>query len=538
MGDHIVHNDGTDFQPGKLRLGLSIVAIGLAMTALTLSIVYFAFPMHSTTRQAVVRQVEHATGAIGSALAAVPVFPKLEERLNVLVMGVDWNGTEAERYQGTRSDTMMLVTLDPDLKRVGIISIPRDSHVEIGRGVNKINQAHAIGGPELAVTTVRNNFNISVDNYVVVDTMGLRDIFKLLGPVEVVVEKEMDYEDKTSGLSIHLKPGKQLLTPEQAEGYVRFRKDAMADIGRMERQQWFLRQSLNKLKDPGILLKAPQLLEAGYKCVKTDLPMDKIAAILAFSKDLPPGSVMTSTLPGQGETIDGVNYFILSQKGAQAVFEGFGIAQFSQRARRQRQQFEQISSDEEVIRKKTRISIRYRDERQSEADEMTEHLKDRGWRVRQLLTRMDHDCLHAQIDLHSRRATPAVIDMIKTDLPQVSEWPVVVKYGCGGGCDLTVVLPTPPPTDTIGLSGTTAPAPPESTVSSTIEPSVSIRHRSRRSTRSGYRERSSRRHQKAMILQSKLNELPPSPPQLDTVGAPGTTAAAPPEETVSTIEIQ
>ncbi len=466
MGNQIVRNDGTDFQPGKLRLGLSIVAIGLALTALTLSIVYVAFPMRSSTRQAVVAQVENATGAIGSALAAVPVFPKLEERLNVLVMGVDWNGTEAERYQGTRSDTMMLVTLDPDSKRVGIISIPRDSHVEIGRGVNKINQAHAIGGPEMAVNTVRNNFNINVDNYVVVDTMGLRDIFKLLGPIEVVVEKEMDYEDKTSGLSIHLKPGKQLLTPEQAEGYVRFRKDAMADIGRMERQQWFLRQSLNRLKDPGVLLKAPQLLEAGYKCVKTDLPMDKIAAILAFAKDLPPGAVMTSTLPGQGETIDGVNYFILSQKGARAVFEGFGVAQFTQRATRcRRQPLEQLSADEESIRKRTRISIRYRDELQTKADEMAEHLKDRGWRVRQILTRMDHECLHAQIDLHSRRATPAVIDMIKADLPQVSEWPVVVKYGGGGGCDLTVVLPAPSPSDTIGLSGPTAEATPESAIS-------------------------------------------------------------------------
>ena len=106
-------------------------------------------------------------------------------------MGVDWNGNkEAERYQGNRSDTMMLVSLDPDHDKVGIISIPRDSQVTIGRHTGKINQAHANGGPELAVSTVRDNFGVEVDHYVVVDTVGLKDLFKLLGPVEVCVEKK------------------------------------------------------------------------------------------------------------------------------------------------------------------------------------------------------------------------------------------------------------------------------------------------------------------------------------------------------------
>ena len=395
----------------------------------------------------------NATQAAATALSAVPFIPKLDERMNVLIMGVDWNGNDAERYQGNRSDTMMLVSLDPDHDKVGIISIPRDSRVAVGRHLGKINQAHAIGGPELAVETVKENFDVPVDHYVVVDTMGLKDLFKLLGPVEVVVEKEMHYEDKTSGLKIDLKPGKQMLTAEQAEGYVRFRKDAYADIGRMERQQWFLRQSLSKLKDPAVLLKAPQLVEAGYKCVKTDLPPDKIAAIMSFVKDLKPGSVLTSTLPGDGATIDGVNYFLLDEKGTHNIFERFALV-----APTPREESEPVvySRDEETLRKKTRITIRYREAAQGQADFMANQLKDRGWRVRTILTHLDNDCQHAQINLNNRKATAEVISLVCNDLPEISDWPVVVKYGQLAGCELSVVLPGP--AHTAGMQGTTATA--------------------------------------------------------------------------------
>ncbi len=455
MANQIDSSGGTSGSPSKFRLALSGLAVCLTVFATSLGVASIIFPLKAGSKDTVANRVQNATTRISDALQAVPVYPKLKDRLNVLVMGVDWNGTEAERYQGNRSDTMMLVSLDPDHDKVGIISIPRDSQVAIGRHTNKINQAHAIGGPELAVETVRENFGIPVDNYVVVDTVGLKDLFKLLGPVEVVVEKEMHYEDKTSGLKIDLKPGKQMLDADQAEGYVRFRKDAFADIGRMERQQWFLRQSMNKLKDPAILLKAPQLLSAGYKCVKTDIPANTIAEILSFAKDLKGGSIVTATLPGQGETIDGVNYFILNQKGTSAIFERFCLVAPEPLSRRQR---DEIAHDEETLRKKTRITIRYKESIAERADSITAKLKEAGWRVRQIETRLDNDCQHAQLDLHTRRATAEVIDLIKNDLPAVAEWPVVVKYD-GTGSDISVVLPAP---NKVGMEGATAAVPPES----------------------------------------------------------------------------
>src|SRR5690606_1966378 len=112
---------------------------------------------------------------------------------------------------------------------------------------------------ELTMRTVEENFGVPVDHYLIVDTQGIKKLFDLLGPVEVVVEKEMHYHDQTAGLNIDLMPGRQLLDAEQLEGYVRFRHDARADIGRTERQQWLMRQLVSKLKEPSILMKAPSL---------------------------------------------------------------------------------------------------------------------------------------------------------------------------------------------------------------------------------------------------------------------------------------
>lgn len=377
-------------------------------------------------------------------------------------MGVDWNGKDAERYVGNRSDTMMLVHLDPDSNHVNITSIPRDSRVHVGRGhgVNKINYAHAIGGAKLAVETVEDNFGVHIDNHVVVDTAGLRHIFELLGPVEVVVEKEMHYEDHTSGLFIDLKPGKQLLNAQQLEGYVRFRKDATADLGRMERQQWFLRQAQQKLRDPSILLKAPELLSTAYDSISTDLPMDKVAEILSFAKDLDGGKIVTATLPGDAATVDGVNYFFVNEDGARSIFDSMRNEREDQNSEQEpiiagdmpadymaahRKRFgrrhRRLSEDRPIDKEHVRISIKYPRNAETYAQSTANRLKDYGWQIRHLIGTDDEDCLHAQVDLHTSRANTEIISLLKDDLPTMSKWPLVLKYGAYGS-DLTLVLPS------------------------------------------------------------------------------------------------
>ena len=87
-------------------------------------------------------------------------------------MGVDSNGRDTERFTGCRSDTMMIASLDPASGKASLVSLPRDSRVRIAEnhGVDKINAAHALGGPELAVKTVSEDFGVPIDHYVLSST--------------------------------------------------------------------------------------------------------------------------------------------------------------------------------------------------------------------------------------------------------------------------------------------------------------------------------------------------------------------------------
>ncbi len=392
------------------------------------------------------RMKEATTNMMDMARGAMPEMPRLDRKMNILVMGVDWNGDDAERYVGTRSDTMMVVSLDPDKNKVSIVSIPRDSRVLIprGHGVNKINSAHALGGPDLAVRTVKENFNIPIDNYAVVDTRGLTELFSLLGPFKVMVEKEMHYHDKTAHLDIDLMPGEQELQAKELVGYLRFRHDAMADIGRMERQQWFLRQALDKVKDPSILLKAPQLIKVGYNSINTDLSLDEIASIFSFGKDLKTKDLITATLPGHSETIEEVNYLVLSDAGSRAIFSKLGFNDENEHRysyKRERYRSKLADEDLETKRKRIRISLKCAAPMSEYAEFLSEVLKEKGWRVRYTLKTGLDDCRHAQLNLNHTRVSNEAVALLKDDLPLVKNWPVVIKYGAIMGSDIVLVIP-------------------------------------------------------------------------------------------------
>ncbi len=409
-----------------------IVLLSLVIGIIVISVLKFTHPANDVQASSITSQISEATGqAIKSALDSVPVFPRLKEPLNVLVMGVDWNGEDAERYTGTRSDTMMLVSFDPISNRVSIISIPRDSRVEVRGKADKINQAHALGGPRMAMEVVSSNFNVPVEHYVLIDTAGLRKIFELLGPVEVCVEKEMHYHDHAGNLSIDLMPGKQLLNPQQLEGYVRFRRDARADVGRMERQQWLIRQATQKLKDPAVLMNAPKMLSIGYESVKTDLSLDQITAVLSFVKDLSPEEVVTATLPGQGETIDGVAYYVLNPDGTAEIFN---------RLCNTSELVENTTAENPIDKARVRLSIKYPPETEAYAKDFEHLLSEKGWKVRHLIPSTQEECNHAQLAVNSPRVSGGVVALLRQDLPAVSKWPATMNYGPFGG-DLILVLP-------------------------------------------------------------------------------------------------
>ncbi|PZA06992.1 MULTISPECIES: LCP family protein [unclassified Meiothermus] len=225
----------------------------------------------------------------------------LNNPLNVLVQGVspEYSGyhTRApENFRG-HADTLLLVRFDPGQKRVVVLSIPRDTYVQLpGHGYRKINEANVLGGPELAKQAVSSLVGVPVDAYVSISTEALRQAVDALGGVVVCVERPLHYRDSAAQLEINLEPGCQRLDGKNAEAYLRFRKDALGDIGRIQRQQAFFQALHEQLLSPAGALRLPQVVAAVEANLRTDLGRAQIGQLLGFAMQRP--SLVSLLLPG------------------------------------------------------------------------------------------------------------------------------------------------------------------------------------------------------------------------------------------------
>ncbi len=245
----------------------------------------------------------------------------------LLVMGVDaphkaLRSKDEDAFDGTRTDTMMLVRVDSTDKNVSVVSIPRDSKVYLAgnHGIDKINAAHAIGGPELAVRTVEDSFGIPVDNFMVINFRGVRELVDAVGGIDIYIDKPMRYHDYTAKLHIDFQPGMHHLDGKQAEGFLRFRHDQLGDIGRIRRQQQFIVAVAKKLKDPAIVFKISELVKLANQYIETDLSLQEMLALGYFAKDVNMNSIRTATLPGRpGGTT--VSYWIIEPEASQMILD-------------------------------------------------------------------------------------------------------------------------------------------------------------------------------------------------------------------------
>ena len=226
-----------------------------------------------------------------------------QKAINLMVIGRDADysdRTDQVLKTRARSDILMVAHLDFDKHAVSLLSIPRDTLAKIddhGRTrVTKINAAHAIGGPALSEQTVQDNFGIPTDKYVALDFQGFEQAIDILGGVDLVVDKKMDYDDNWGHLHIHLKPGFQHLNGQQAMGFVRFRHSDN-DLVRVQRQQTLIAALKGKLRQPQTLAKIGPLLDAINNHVDSDLSTDQKVALARFIHDTPREQIAMTTLP-------------------------------------------------------------------------------------------------------------------------------------------------------------------------------------------------------------------------------------------------
>lgn len=197
----------------------------------------------------------------------------LNKRINVLLLGVDDGDSEAAETEPKRTDAMMLASFDPDENEVALVSMPRDTMVQIPghRGYDKINAAYAYGGVMLAKQTVANLLRVPIHYYVLVDWRAFKESIDLIGGVDLYVDKDMYYEDPYADLVIDIKHGYQHLNGELAGQYVRFRKDELGDIGRVQRQQKFMMALAAQIFNVDTVTKIPALFSTVDRHVETDM---------------------------------------------------------------------------------------------------------------------------------------------------------------------------------------------------------------------------------------------------------------------------
>ncbi|MDP2945282.1 MAG: LCP family protein [Atribacterota bacterium] len=224
-------------------------------------------------------------------------------RINMLIVGCD----EIEN-QG-RADTIVLLSISPKTKNVLILSIPRDTRVEIpGRGMNKINHAYAFGGESLISETVSSFLDVPIHFYAVANFNGFVYIIDELGGVEIDVEKEMYYVDKAGGVEINLHPGKQILDGEKALQYIRFRYDKLGDLGRIKRQQKLALAVIKKMINFDSIIKIPQISEGMKEYIETNIEARDTVALANLFRGVNQEKFRVETVQSKPVYIKGISY--------------------------------------------------------------------------------------------------------------------------------------------------------------------------------------------------------------------------------------
>lgn len=223
---------------------------------------------------------------------------------NILLMGLDEGRT--------RTDVLIVARIDPKLNHVALLSIPRDTLAEIDctgikfcQSPDKIAHAHVYGGErgaQVTRKTVEKLLGIRIDFYVEVDYEGFERVIDTLGGVDIVIDRNMDYEDPYANPPLHIKfrasPNPQHLDGKQALNYVRFRADELGDIGRIQRTKKFFFALLETMRKKGSLTKLPSMVQSTLPYVKTDIDVESAVALARMAPRIDPARIQVDMVPG------------------------------------------------------------------------------------------------------------------------------------------------------------------------------------------------------------------------------------------------
>lgn len=236
----------------------------------------------------------------------------------IALFGVDSDAKRDAAGGGQRSDTVMVLSINPQKKTTEIVSIPRDTQADIvGKGTTeKINHAYAYGGPDMAVKSVEKLLNVPIDHYATIDMDGMKDMIDTVGGISVTSNATFSYDVYQFNQGENTK-----MDGKEAMAFIRSRKEdgAGGDFGRQERQQLVIQGLANKLTSVSSVTHFNSLMNHVEDNVKTDLTVGQLNKVRSNYKDAN-DNVNRHQLEGQGGIQDdGLYYFVPSESSLSEI---------------------------------------------------------------------------------------------------------------------------------------------------------------------------------------------------------------------------
>ena len=268
------------------------------------------------------------------------VKPRANETVNILLLGMDIGDSEnISNTSARRTDTMILLNYNPRTDNIKVVSIPRDTLIEVenahdGEGNYipywKINAAYALGGEEEVIEQVEGLLDITVNYLIEIDYAAFRNLIDAVGGVEMFIERDMYYDDDAQDLHINFNKGETvLLDGQKAEEFFRWRKNndgtglADGDLGRIKNQQKFISALIDKCTSPMIVTQIPDILKAVKENVITNMPGTEM--IKYGLKMISNSGTSMNTLQGYNERIYGQDFLVADSSYNRSIIESLKI---------------------------------------------------------------------------------------------------------------------------------------------------------------------------------------------------------------------
>lgn len=298
---------------------------------------------------------------------------------------------------GNLTDTIMVCSYDPKVQSASILSVPRDTFT--GKNKNratssdKINSIYQKKYPEKVVNAVNNVTGLDLEYYIAIDTEALIELVDTIGGVTFNVPIDMNYDDSTQDLHIHLKAGEQLLNGDKAEQVLRFRHNndgttypseyGEQDIGRMRTQREFITEVIKQTMKPQNILKIKNFIDIANKNVDTNIDIGLAKDYIPYAVNFKTENLKTGTLPGVPEKCNGVWIYTVNKKEANQIIEDlFATSEVGKDENTNTNETSNTTSEKtKSTAKNIKIQVLNGSGSKSKLNEVTKLLKNEGYNV-------------------------------------------------------------------------------------------------------------------------------------------------------------